>query len=202
MRARPRRSAALTGPRVFLRQPTVADRAEFLALNRVSRHLHRGLAAPPTTAPQFAAFLKRARDPARSVFLICRHEDDAVIGSIALGHITRGLLQSAFVGYYVGAPFARQGYMTEALELMLRRAFVQLKLHRLEANIQPGNRASLALVRRAGFTREGFSRRYLKVCGRWCDHERWAILVEDWRARKKAARVSIAARARDQDARH
>jgi len=71
--------------------------------------------------------------------------------------------------------------MTEAIALMLRHAFVDLKLHRLEANIQPGNVPSIALVKRGGFVKEGYSRRYLKICGRWRDHERWAILVEDWR---------------------
>ena len=71
--------------------------------------------------------------------------------------------------------------MTEALQLALRHAFRALKLHRVEANIEPGNEASIALVRGAGFTREGFSRRYLKHGGRWRDHERWALLREDWR---------------------
>ncbi|MEP6742684.1 MAG: GNAT family protein [bacterium] len=69
------------------------------------------------------------------------------------------------------------------LQLMLQYAFKKLKLHRVEANIQPANAASIALVKRAGFSREGFSRRYLKVCGRWRDHERWAIVVEDWKSK-------------------
>jgi len=71
--------------------------------------------------------------------------------------------------------------MTEALRLMLEYAFKQLRLHRLEANVQPQNVYSIALVKRAGFVHEGFSRRYLKIGGRWRDHERWAILSEDWR---------------------
>jgi len=75
------------------------------------------------------------------------------------------------------------------MQLMLRHAFRGLKLHRVEANIQPGNVASLALVKRAGFTHEGFSRRYLKVCGHWRDHERWAILAENWRARSTRTRT-------------
>ena len=88
----------------------------------------------------------------------------------------------------MGAPFAGQGYMTEAIQLMLRYAFKQLRLHRLEANIQPGNIASIALVRRAGFVREGYSRRYLKICGQWRDHERWAIIAEDWKPRNLKSR--------------
>ena len=75
--------------------------------------------------------------------------------------------------------------MTEAVRLLLRHAFARMKLHRVEANIQPGNLASLALVKRAGFIKEGYSRRYLKICGRWRDHERWAILAEDWKAGRK-----------------
>lgn len=75
--------------------------------------------------------------------------------------------------------------MTEAIQLVLSYAFNDLKLHRIEANIQPHNTASLALVKRAGFTNEGYSRRYLKICGRWQDHERWAILAEDWRAMRR-----------------
>ena len=85
------------------------------------------------------------------------------------------------MGYYVGAAFAGQGYLTEALRLALRHAFGRLKLQRVEANIQPDNTASIRLVKRAGFTREGFLRRYLKEGGRWRDHERWAIVREDWR---------------------
>ena len=89
--------------------------------------------------------------------------------------------------------------MTEGMDLVLRHAFVVLRLHRLEANIQPGNAASTALARRCGFEREGFSARYLKVGGRWRDHERWAIWAERWRqrARRTCARphVRIAARA-------
>jgi ribosomal-protein-alanine N-acetyltransferase len=78
--------------------------------------------------------------------------------------------------------------MTEALTLTLRIAFRRLRLHRVEANIQPGNRASIALVRRAGFRREGLSPRYLKIGGRWRDHERWALTVEDWRRRSRGRR--------------
>lgn len=105
------------------------------------------------------------------------------MGSINLSQIFRGPFQNAYLGYYVGARFANQGYMTEAVELIVRYAFKTLKLHRVEANIQPQNKASIALVRRAGFTKEGYSKRYLKIGGRWRDHERWAITVEEWKKR-------------------
>ena len=174
----------LEGKRIFLRSPQEQDQAEYLALNRRSVSFNRGLASPPTEPEQFAAFLQRCRVDTNACFFICRRTDGRLMGSISLSQIFHGGFRSAYLGYQIGAEFARQAYMTEAVDLMLRYAFVNLKLHRLEANIQPGNLASIALVKRAGFVKEGFSRRYLKICGRWRDHERWAILAEDWRARK------------------
>jgi [ribosomal protein S5]-alanine N-acetyltransferase len=174
----------IEGKRIFLRRPEKGDEAEYLALNRRSTAFHRGLASPPTRPQQFAAFLERCSNPANACFFICRRTDAAILGSINLSQIFRGGFQSAYLGYHIGADFAQQGYMTEAIALMLRYAFADLRLHRIEANIQPGNVASIALVKRAGFLKEGSSRRYLKMGGRWRDHERWAILAEDWRARK------------------
>jgi ribosomal-protein-alanine N-acetyltransferase len=174
----------IKGKRVVLRPPLAGDGVEFVAVNRRSAKLNRGLASPPTTAKQFAAFVKRNSQPDGACFLVCRARDGAVMGSIALSQIFMGGFRSAYLGYQIGEEFARQGYMTEALQLMLRHVFVKLKLHRLEANIQPENAASIALVKRAGFVKEGYSRRYLKICGRWRDHERWAILVEDWRKQR------------------
>ena len=86
--------------------------------------------------------------------------------------------------------------MTEGMELLLRRAFGDLRLHRIEANVQPGNASSIALVRRCGFVREGFSERYLKVGGRWRDHERWAINAEQWRRRGRITQERRRARPR------
>jgi ribosomal-protein-alanine N-acetyltransferase len=99
---------------------------------------------------------------------------------INVSEIVRGALRSAYLGYYGFAPYLGHGYMSEGMTLALRWAFGALRLHRLEANIQPGNRASLRLARRLGFRREGFSPRYLKIAGRWRDHERWALLAEEW----------------------
>lgn len=168
---------------MFLRRPTARDCEEFVRLNRASRRLHRGLASPAVTPGQFAIYLKRRRRLDSPGFLICRASDGAIVGGINLSEIVRGNFRSAYLGYQIGEPFARRGHMTEALQLVLRFAFGRLGLHRVEANIQPRNRASIALVRRAGFRREGFSRRYLKIVGRWRDHERWALLSEEWRAR-------------------
>ena len=105
---------------------------------------------------------------------------------INLNEIVHGPFRSAYLGYYAFVPHAGRGYMSEGLALALRWDFRELHLHRVEANIQPGNEASRALVRRFGFRREGFSRRYLKIADRWRDHERWALLAEDRRGHRSS----------------
>jgi len=179
------------GFRVYLRPPAKADAAPFLAAVKASRRLHGAWVQPPSTPARYAAFVRRygaaaARDASSAThagFLVCRCEDDALVGVFNLGEIVRGLFKSAYLGYYAFAAYTCEGYMAEGLELVLRVAFRRLKLHRVEANVQPSNARSLALVRRAGFVREGYSRRYVRIAGRWRDHVRLALLVEDWRAR-------------------
>lgn len=156
------------------------DRAEFVAAMRASGDLHQPWISPPVENEAFDAVLERARGESFEFLLVRRRSDGAIAGYFDISQIIRGPLQSAFLGYGGVAALAGQGYMSEGLRLVLRFAFVELRLHRLEANIQPGNERSLALVRRAGFVREGFSERYLKIGGRWCDHERWAIRIEQW----------------------
>jgi ribosomal-protein-alanine N-acetyltransferase len=168
---------------VYLRAPARGDQAEFVSLMRTSRSFHRPWASAPTDVERFSAYLADSRRADFEAMLVCRYEDDAILGFFNLSQIVRRHLQSAYLGYAVGKPFAGQGYMGEGIELVLRHAFLTLRLHRIEANIQPGNHASIALARGAGFSREGFSPRYLKIGGRWRDHERWAILAEQWRAR-------------------
>jgi [ribosomal protein S5]-alanine N-acetyltransferase len=191
MRSAKRQKALATGSTIYLRKPIAEDGDEFIHLNRVSRRFYRGVASPISTPQQFANYLSRCQRDDFEGLLVCLKNGDAIVGSINLSQIFRGGFQSAYMGYQVGAPFAGQGYMTEALQLVLRYAFDKMKLHRLEANIQPNNAASVALVKRAGFTKEGYSQRYLKICGRWRDHERWAILAEDWRGRKHRRRGVI-----------
>jgi len=143
------------------------------------------------TPQQFADYLSRCKQDDFEGLLVCRKKDNAIVGSINLSQIFRGGFKSAYLGYQVGAPFAGLGYMTEAIQLVLKYAFEKMKLHRLEANIQPNNAASISLVKRAGFRREGYSRRYLKIGGRWRDHERWAIIAEDWRAVKGSVTAAV-----------
>ena len=176
--------------RVFLRPPVRSDREEFVSLMRASRSFHRPWATAPTDEERFAAYLADARRPDFEALLVCRVDDQAILGFFNLSQITRHSLQAAYLGYAVGKPFANHGYMREGMDMVLRNAFLGLRLHRIEANIQPGNHASIALARGAGFRREGFSPRYLKIGGRWRDHERWAILAEEWRTRTQDGRVA------------
>jgi ribosomal-protein-alanine N-acetyltransferase len=174
------RGALARGERVFLRPPEAEDREEFLTAMRQSRGLYRPWVMPPLDGPAWEAYLARTCRPGFVGLLACLREGGAIAGVFNLSEIVRGVFQSAYLGYYAVAPFAGRGYMTEGLHLVLRHTFEKLKLHRLEANIQPGNRASIALAARCGFVREGYSPRYLKIGGRWRDHERWAITREGW----------------------
>ena len=115
--------------------------------------------------------------PDHHPFLVCRRDDDALVGVINLSNVVLGAFRSGYLGYYAFAGHERQGLMRQGLLAVVRHAFGPLKLHRVEANIQPANAASIALARSCGFEREGFSPRYLKIGGRWRDHERWALLA-------------------------
>jgi len=168
-------------PRVVLRPPTADDQDEFVARMRASRSVHRPWLYMPETPDAYRTYLAKVDDPRTAPFLACRTDDGAIVGFLNISEIVRGGFKSAFLGYGGVAEFAGRGYMTEAMQLVLREAFTTLDLHRLEANIQPGNTRSIALAKRCGFELEGFSRRYLKVGGRWRDHERWAIRSETWR---------------------
>lgn len=174
--------------RVELRAPRTADLDAWCALVRRSRSSFAGRITTTPSAATFRAYLARSRARTAECRLIWRREDEALLGAVNLTDIVRGVFQSGYLGYYIGVPYAGQGYMTEALQLMLRLAFRQLRLHRVEANILPANAPSLALVQRAGFRLEGRSRRYLKIAGRWRDHERWALLAEEWRPLARQAR--------------
>jgi [ribosomal protein S5]-alanine N-acetyltransferase len=169
-----------------------------LARNRASQRLYRGLATPLRTGVQFAAYLARCRRPDYVGLLVCRRQDDAIVGAFTLSQIVRGSFQSAYMGYQVFVPFDGRGYMTEAMPLVLRYVFATLKLHRVEANIQPGNGPSRSLVTRAGFRLEGYSPKYLKIAGRWRDHERWAMVADDWRQSQVASRKSQVASRKSQ----
>ncbi len=171
------------GERVALRCPVEADRTSYQTLREQSRDFHspweplRPTDGDPNEA--FDRVLAGAWTERRVGLLATRIGDGAILGAVNLNEIGRGAFQSAYMGYWIGAPHARRGYMTEAVGLGVRYAFEDLGLHRVEANIIPSNVASIALVRRLGFRREGYSPKYLKIAGVWQDHERWALTVED-----------------------
>jgi len=126
------------GRRVFLRKPAARDRDEYLALRRRSRAFL-GLWEPrsprrSTAARQFAAWLRTSRGGRHEKLLVCRMEDGVLLGAVNINEIVRGPSQSAFLGYWTGAPYARRGYMSEGLQLALRHAFRTLGLHRMLAS--------------------------------------------------------------------
>src|SRR4029453_8657136 len=139
------------GPHVHLRPPRPSDQVAFLRAARASRRLHGAWAKAPSTPSHYASFVSRydGRVPTHAAFLVLRNDDGALAGVFTFSEIVRGLFQSAYLGYYAFAPLAGGGYMSEGLALALDVAFRKLKLHRVEVNVQPTNRRSLALVRRA-----------------------------------------------------
>lgn len=173
-------------PRVRLEIASRRREAEFLERVAASRKLHRPWLTAPHTSELFLNWVARSRKATHESFFVCLLETSELVGVFNISEIVRGLFQSAYLGYYAFAPFAGAGHMTEGLSLVLDHAFGPLGLHRLEANIQPGNRRSTQLVSRLGFQLEGFSPRYLKIGGRWRDHERWAILADKWRRGRRA----------------
>ena len=185
-------AATITGVNVYLRPPRLSDAAAFHAAVRASVALHRGWTTAPATPARFAGFVQRyaarSSQPTHAGYLVLRRDDDALVGVYNLSEIVRGAFQSAFLGYFAFAPHAGTGLMSEGLAAVLDIAFRQLKLHRVEVNIQPTNARSLALAVRMGFTREGYSRRYVKIGGRWRDHVRFAMLADDWRVLRRKLR--------------
>lgn len=168
-------SMPLTPSRVELCPLTLADQDEFCSLARASTALHVPWMQLPANAGEFRDWMHRFEDGTNRGYLIRVLETGAAAGMVNINSVIRGRYQGASVGYAAFAPSAGRGYMTEGLALALRHAFGDLRLHRLEANIQPENTTSLALVRRLGFRYEGMSPDYLYINGAWRDHERWSI---------------------------
>jgi len=187
------------GKRVHLRPPQRGDQKQFIAQARASRRMHLGWVQAPETPSAYAAYVTRYTPsnatPRHAALLVIRNDDLALAGVINFSEIVRGAFHSAYVGYYALAPLAGEGYMTEGFALALDYAFRKLRLHRVEANVQPANRRSIALVERLGFEREGYSRRYVKIAGRWRDHVRFAMLAEDWTKRRVEVRRGMGIRA-------
>ena len=180
----------MIGQRVLLRYPSHTDRDEFVALRRSSReHLERWEPIPPSGLDLYSneAFdreLETHSTPDSQRWLVCMKDSGAIAGRIALGNIERGPFQNGRFGYWIGAEYAGQGLMSEALSLAVHHAFNNIEdgglgLHRVCANIMPSNIASRRILERVGFVKEGYSEKYLQIQGEWEDHERWAMTREN-----------------------
>jgi ribosomal-protein-alanine N-acetyltransferase len=162
--------------RIAISAFTRSDCSEFIAAAAASKRLHAAWAHPPLNAAAFRARIQRMRPLNNFAFAIRQRANGVLVGYADVTNVVRGDFLSAYLSYYAFEGHQRQGLMKEGLELVVRYAFSNFGLHRLEANIQPRNVASIALVKSCGFSKEGYSPRYLKIGGRWRDHERWALL--------------------------
>lgn len=179
----------LTDGTIFLRPPQMADYAEWAHLREVSRDFLRPW-EPAWQEDELtrAAFRRRLKyylrdmeDETGYAFFLHRVCDKALLGGVTISNIRRGVSQSCSIGYWIGAPYARQGYMSRALRPVIGFVFDRLRLHRLEAACLPNNIASVALLQRMNFKREGLARQYLRINGVWQDHLLFALLDEDER---------------------
>jgi ribosomal-protein-alanine N-acetyltransferase len=175
------------GERVVLRTPQMSDHAEWAALREASRDF---LTPWEPTWPiddlaraAFRRRIKRYSEDQRSdiayPYFVFRKGDNCLVGGLTLANIRRGCAQAGSLGYWMGAPYAGQGYMTDAVNAILPFAFGALRLHRVEAACIPGNVASIRLLEKTGFKREGFARQYLCIDGVWQDHLLFARLQDD-----------------------
>src|SRR5215210_5586074 len=176
----------IEGEGIMLRVPQMADFAEWTALREASRNFL-GPWEPiwrvdDLTRGAFRRRLKRYAEDLRTdqayPFFIYRADDDVLVGGLTLANIRRGVAQAGSLGYWIGAPFARRGYMSAAVRALLPFAFGALRLHRLEAACIPTNAASMRLLEKTGFRREGYARQYLCINGAWQDHVLYARLAD------------------------
>ncbi|RZS88378.1 ribosomal-protein-alanine N-acetyltransferase [Phyllobacterium myrsinacearum] len=184
-------SPLLQGERLYLRPPQISDYRAWANL----RALSRDFLAPwePLWADddlERSAFRHRIRhydDEAAAgtahPFFLFHNSDSRLLGGITLGNIRRGVGQNGMIGYWMGAPYAGRGYMSEALRLLISHAFTKVRLHRLEAACIPSNERSIRLLEKAGFQREGLLRSYLKINGMWQDHLLFSLIEDDVRAK-------------------
>lgn len=169
----------MRGPRVAIRHVTEQDHAELGALSRQSTGLHRPwVPEREMTGEAFTEYLARFEQPGHEGLLICLCGTGEIVGAVNINNIVRGTLQNGTLGYVAYSSTTGRGYMTEGLGLVVRYAFGELGLHRLEADIQPGNTRSARLVARLGFRLEGHSPAFQFIDGAWRDHDRWALTAE------------------------
>lgn len=164
---------------LIIREPKISDAETFISAMQRSQNLHSPWVKSPQTKEEFEKYLQRSQLANQKSFLACLFSGN-IVGVFNINEIVLGVFQSAYLGFYSVSNYAGLGYMSRALKLVLKNIFEEMKLHRIEANIQPNNIRSINLVKANGFSKEGFSPRYLNINGVWCDHERWALTYEDW----------------------
>jgi ribosomal-protein-alanine N-acetyltransferase len=164
--------------RTWLDTPKVEHGREFISAMRDSRGLHHPWLIAPGDPEAWRRYLRRLQRDNETGYLVRLAGDNAICGVVNLNVITYEALCSAYLSYYAVQRYAGRGYMKEGLQQVIDLAFTDLGLHRLEANVQPGNERSIRLVESLGFECEGYSPRYLKINGKWRDHERWALLSD------------------------
>jgi len=182
--------AEVHGREVSLRHPAMGDYSAWAELRAMSRQ-HLIAWEPQWSRDELtrSAFRRRLRQYQRELredqgyaFLVFRNADAALLGGLSISNVRRGVAQAASIGYWIGAPHVRRGYMTDAVKAVLPFAFGTLGLHRLEAACLPHNLPSTRVLEKVGFKREGMARRYLKINGVWQDHDLFALLHDDARA--------------------
>jgi ribosomal-protein-alanine N-acetyltransferase len=166
---------------VFLKAPSFDDKENFLKAVSKSKRLHGSWVEAPNSEDKFKAYVDRVCQSSHEAYLVLDSNNN-MVGVYNVNEIVRGCFQSAYLGFYAFEGYAGRGLMSAALKLVLSSIFNELKLHRIEANIQPNNAKSIHLIQSNGFTKEGFSKNYLKINNQWCDHERWALTVETHRS--------------------
>jgi ribosomal-protein-alanine N-acetyltransferase len=181
-----------TEPRVHLERPTSRRERDYLDAGHRSRALHRGLVAPTATPADFRHYLERAARPSQESFFVVTAAGGQVAGVVNILDIARNATSMGRLAYFAFVPHAGSGLMREGVGQVIDVAFRELDLARLDADIQPGNGRSRALVERLGFRRGRASPLQLKIGSRWREHERWTLLRADWPA---VDRQELAARA-------
>ncbi|KPL54244.1 GNAT family N-acetyltransferase [Prosthecomicrobium hirschii] len=178
----------IRGDGFYLRSPALGDHTAWASLREQSRSfLSPWEPTWPVDDLDKAAFRRRIKRYQQEIradhgypFFLFRAHDHALLGGLTLAYIRRGVTQSCSLGYWMGQPHAGRGLMTAAVRAVLPYGFQTLRLHRIEAACLPSNAASIALLEKVGFTREGYARRYLCINGYWQDHLLFAMVDEDW----------------------
>ena len=167
---------------VHIRHLKASDEKIFMAHIRRSRALHRSWVQVPTSAKAFKRYVQEMNTADYQAYVAIRTDTKEMVGVVELQDIFRGDFQNAYLIYYGFAEQLQQGFMRNAVQQVIAKAFGAMKLHRLEANIQPDNLASIALLKACGFEKEGLSPKFLRKNGQWRDHERWALLNDRYAA--------------------